>query len=336
MVRLLCLSSTGGGEGAIAFVGDDGGPVDEGSTGASTANARGPEALVASEVPMALFIAAPQCFVGGITTGPVQGESGGRAGRLWSERSDRAYGLAMRALIFLVAFLVVAGCASSGDADDGAAADASTTTASTTVPKTLPGETSSTVVATTTTAGTTTTTAPITTTTVTTTTVTTTTAPTTTTTSGGPYVIDDPEFYPLSPLPGSDGAGGSGCSPGSGPLPDGVWFGYVVAKSPTEIDFDLACFYFGDIAYTKGAEDGAEVNNDYYVRNVNPTLRTIPVAPSAGVWEIEAGSIGYLDVPFSDWPIDASGYIACPSDWCGVWLFVNSGNVTEILEQYVP
>jgi hypothetical protein len=145
-----------------------------------------------------------------------------------------------------------------------------------------------------------------------------------------------PEFYPLSPLPGSGGAAGSGCSPGAGALPDGVWFGYVLAKSAADIDFDLSCFYFGDIAYTKGAEDGEEVNNDYYVRNVNPTLRTVPVAPTAAVWEIETGSVGFLNVPFSGWPVDPAGYIACPSDWCGVWLFVNGGDVTEILEQFVP
>ena len=158
----------------------------------------------------------------------------------------------------------------------------------------------------------------------------------TTTTSRGPYEVGVPEFYPLSALPGSDGASGSGCSPGAGALPDGVWFGYVLAKSAADIDFDLSCFYFGDIAYTKGAEDGEEVNNDYYVRNINPTLRAIPVAPAAAVWEIETGSVGFLNVPFSGWPVDPAGYIACPSDWCGVWLFVNGGDVTEILEQFVP
>jgi hypothetical protein len=110
----------------------------------------------------------------------------------------------------------------------------------------------------------------------------------------------------------------------------------VVAKSATEIDFDLACFYFGDIAYSEGAADGEEVNNDYYVRNVNPTLRTIAIAPTATVHEIDAGSIGFLTVPFSGWPVDPSAYSSCPSNSCNVWLFVNGGEVTEILEQYTP
>ena len=192
---------------------------------------------------------------------------------------------------------------------------------------------------TTTTAATTTTTAATTTTTATTTSTaapTTTTTAATTTTSAGPYEVGVPDIYPLAALPGSGGAAGSSCSPGAGPLPDGVWFGYVVAKSAADIDFDLACFYYGDIAYTEGAADGEEVNNDYYVRNANPTLRTIPVAPTVTVYEIDAGSTGFLNIPFSGWPVDPTAYISCPSDSCNVWLFVNGGDVTEILEQYTP
>jgi hypothetical protein len=119
-------------------------------------------------------------------------------------------------------------------------------------------------------------------------------------------------------------------------LPDGVWFGYVLAKGSASVEFDLACFYFGDIAYTKGAEDGEEVNNDYYVRNQNPTTRTVPVETTATVYEIDATSTTFVPVPFSAWPLDPTAYIACPSNWCGVWLFVNGGVTTEILEQYVP
>jgi hypothetical protein len=165
---------------------------------------------------------------------------------------------------------------------------------------------------------------------------TTTTAPTTTTTSGGPYVVGTPELYPGAPRPGSGGAGGSGCSPGAGPLPDGVWFGYVDAIGATSIDFDLACLYVGDIAVAKGAEDGVEVDIDYYIRDNNLTLRTVPVTTAGIVYEIEAVTIDFLTVAFADWPVDPASFIACPSDWCGVWLFVNGGEVTEILEQNFP
>jgi hypothetical protein len=236
----------------------------------------------------------------------------------------------MRTLAFLLMVLVMAACSSSDGTQDAVAAAtsiAAESTAVTTVPPTTTEASTTTTVAPTTTAATTTTTTQPT---------TTTTQPTTTTTSGGPYVVGTPELYPLTPLPESDGAGGSGCAPGSGPLPDGVWFGNVGGIGAASVDFDLACFYFGDIAYAEGAKDGEEVNNDYYIRNVNPALRTVPIATGAMVFEIDAASIGYLSIPFADWPVDPAGYIACPSNWCGVWLFVNGGQVTEILEQYLP
>ncbi len=236
----------------------------------------------------------------------------------------------MRAFLFFLLVLAVVGCSSSGDTQDPIA---STTTAVpestvvTTVAPTTTVATTTTVVVTTTTAATTTTVVP-------TTTVapTTTTTAATTTTAGGPYEVGDPDLYPLTPLPGSDGAGGSGCAPGAGPLPDGIWFGYVHSIGTASVDFDLACFYFGDIAYTKGAEDGVEVANDWYVRNTNPTLRTVPVAAGATVYELDAGYVGFLTVPFPDWPVDPEGL----SDWDFFWLFVNGGEITEILEQFVP
>jgi len=116
-----------------------------------------------------------------------------------------------------------------------------------------------------------------------------------------------------------------------------VWFGYVVVRSASTIEFDLACFYFGDIAYEKGAEVGEEVANDYFVSNVNPTLRAITIAGDVSVFEIDATQPDtFLSVPFVDWPVDPSGYIACPDTFCGVWLYINDGAVTEIVEQYVP
>ncbi len=229
----------------------------------------------------------------------------------------------MKVVAVFLAVVVAAGCSSSDESQD-AAASATSVAAESTVVITVPPTTSE---------ATTTTTVPPTTTAATTTTKT---QLTTTTTSGGPYVVGTPELYPLTPLRESDGAGGSGCAPGAGPLPDGVWFGNVGAIGAASVDFDLACFYFGDIAYTEGAEDGEEVNNDYYIRDLNPALRTVRVAMGATVYELDPGSVGFLTVPFPDWPVDPAGYIACPSNWCGVWLFVNGGQVTEILEQYLP
>ncbi len=240
----------------------------------------------------------------------------------------------MRTLAALLIVLVIAACSSSDDAQN-AAAPPTTATGETTLTSIVPPSTI--VVTTSTTVAPTTTTGP------TTTLVSpppilapTTTVPMTTTTAGGPYVVGTPEIYPGAPLPGSAGAGGSGCAPGAGQLPDGVWFGYVHAIGATSIDFDLACLYTGDLARTKGAEDGVEVEIDYYIRNANPTLRTVPVMTGATVYELEVGSVGYLTVSYPNWPVNPAGSIVCPSNWCGVWLFVNGGEVTEILEQYFP
>ena len=236
----------------------------------------------------------------------------------------------MRTLAALFVVLAIAACDSSGGGQDTAAPATSTAVESTVPPSTIVVTTSTTVAPTTTAASTTTVLSPP------PTLAPTTTVPTTTTTSGGPYVVGTPELYPGAPRPGSDGAGGSGCAPGAGPLPDGVWFGYIGAIGPTSVDFELACLYTGDIAIAKGAEDGVEVDIDYYIRNNNPALRTVPVATGGIVYEIEATTIDFLTVAFADWPVDPAGFIACPSDWCGVWLFVNGGEVTEILEQYFP
>lgn len=227
--------------------------------------------------------------------------------------------------MFFLLVLAVAGCSSSDDTQDVAASVTSVaaeSTATTSAPPTTMPETT-TVATTTTTVATTTTT---------TTSPPTTTTAATTTTTGGPYVVGTPEFYPGAPLPGSGGAGGSGCAPGAGPLPDGIWFGYVDAIGAASVEFDLACLYVGDIAYDKGAEDGVAVENDWYVRNVNPTLRTVPVAAGAMVYELDAGYVGFLTVPFPDWPADPAGL----SPWDSFWLFVNGGEVTEILEQFFP
>lgn len=60
---------------------------------------------------------------------------------------------------------------------------------------------------------------------------------------------------------------GAGCMPGSGPLPDGQWLGYIAVSDPTVLRFDLVCFNS-----TTGA-----------VTNDNTTLRDVPLAEEATV-----------------------------------------------------
>ncbi len=147
-------------------------------------------------------------------------------------------------------------------------------------------------------------------------------------------MVGTPSLFPPDPLVGSDGARGSGCSPGPGALPDGVWFGFVDGGAAV-MDFDLACFYFGDIAWEKAAEQGDEAPNDFYISNQSTARRTVALDAATPVHWITA-DVEFALSPYGDWVADPAGYSNCPGEFCLVWLYVNGGAVTEILEQYLP
>lgn len=131
-------------------------------------------------------------------------------------------------------------------------------------------------------------------------------------------------------------AEGSGCTPGQGALPDGEWFGIVATTDDSELEFDLACWFTGDAAVRAAAEDGEESPppNDYYVRNANETLRSVPVADVAEViWYPEVGDpTSETTVSYSDW---ISQRVRREFD-LGVWLEVENGTIVKIREQWVP
>lgn len=156
-----------------------------------------------------------------------------------------------------------------------------------------------------------------------------------TTTTVSVHYATDPSLYPPESMSG-DGASGSGCSPGGGSLPAGVWFGYVTAANATSVQFDLACWYFGEIAWDVAATYGDTAENDYYIVNQNPTLRSVPVTSGAIVHHIDAASIGHDPISYTEWLLGPPGYLECPFGYCPLWLYVNDGEVTEIVEQYVP
>lgn len=109
-------------------------------------------------------------------------------------------------------------------------------------------------------------------------------------------------------LVAADGARGSGCSPGEGSLPDGVWFGYVTSVGTSSVTVDLAC--------VKGPDRGAQVVND------DGALRTVEVAPDACIARpLYSGDCGY----------DLDEFAVGPdSDHLGAWLFINDGTATGI------
>jgi len=151
---------------------------------------------------------------------------------------------------------------------------------------------------------------------------TTTTAATTTSTSvPRQFEVGVPE-YQVPALSGSDGYYGSGCAPGTDTLPDGIWFGGIERASETLIEFDLMCF---------GPPDAASPGAGK-ITNSNPKLRQVPVDASALVYAI-ADDGGWQLVPYPAWYVDPGHDTFCPPEGCwSVWLYVNDGAVTEIVQ----
>ncbi len=138
---------------------------------------------------------------------------------------------------------------------------------------------------------------------------------TTSTTTDVWYWVATPE-YQVASLPGAGGNYGSGCSPGSNTLPDGIWFGSIATADNSKIEFDLMCF-------GPGPEGPGDVTNS------NPKLRTVSVDPAAIVFRVVDGP-GWQAVPYSAW------LTILPSPFCSggcvYWLYVNDGVVTEVVE----
>ena len=127
----------------------------------------------------------------------------------------------------------------------------------------------------------------------------------------------------------------SGCTPGPGALPNGMWFGYVEAAGADSIEFDLACWFSGEPAVIASAQDGEESPppNDYYVRNVNPALRTIPIDPTATVaWLADPGGPDLTPIPYADWLAARVTRSYQP----GIIIEVTGGSSVFFQEQYVP
>ncbi|MEX1279915.1 MAG: hypothetical protein AB1Z55_04280 [Acidimicrobiia bacterium] len=139
-------------------------------------------------------------------------------------------------------------------------------------------------------------------------------------------------------------AEGSGCTPGTpDDLPDGTWFGYAVSATDTTMDFDLACWFSGDAAVLAAAEDGAESPppNDYHIRNENPALRTLTVAPSTEVESFAtSGDPSTVEtVTWADWAADRAGplfEVDGVDVYQDIWITVTGGEVVAVEEQYRP
>lgn len=117
----------------------------------------------------------------------------------------------------------------------------------------------------------------------------------------------------VAPAPTPTG-GGSGCSPGSGLLPDGVWFGFLGSVAEETIAFDLACYM------------SCDPGDGYQIGNQSSTKRTLHVD--------DAASVIFESVDGPDWE---NTYEAVADDYEEVglrnetWVYVNDANVTHIV-----
>jgi hypothetical protein len=103
------------------------------------------------------------------------------------------------------------------------------------------------------------------------------------------------------------------------------------------VTFDLIQWFEGDAAAKAAAEDGQESPppNDYYTRNVNPRLRTLPVASGARITLTrqtvgQGGGNAAGPVPADLATVAASGVGHI------FWATVQGGQIQALEEQYVP
>lgn len=218
----------------------------------------------------------------------------------------------MRSFVLLCALTLLMAACGDSTATTPAPPPAPGATATTTPPDTDPPPTAPTTV---------TTTVPTTTSTSTTTTTTSTTSTTTnTTTTTAPL----PEWTvaALGRNPGrslgDSPALGSGCAPGGGDLPDGVWFGWATSFGAAGVDFDLACLWPG-YAWPAAGNDSSR-------------LRTVPVADGALTYLGTAAPGRYDATALAAADLAVANAPGLPNHY-PFWLFVNGGKVTE-LSQY--
>ncbi len=143
-----------------------------------------------------------------------------------------------------------------------------------------------------------------------------------------------------------------------------VEFGYLTRVSSSEIVADYAQWLTGDEAAQAAFEDGViatveeGVPNDYYIRNVNSQLRTLPPAADVAVWLISpAAQLGsrlvdpgeWLEL-FNDgapwsWEDDDVpnwedhlhfGYYGASMVDTPYWFVILDGEVIAVEQQYVP
>lgn len=153
--------------------------------------------------------------------------------------------------------------------------------------------------------------------------------------TGDPTTTSSVNRSPTTPAPTTDSG------PHGDELAPGRHFVFVTALeregATFAIEFDVAQWLSGEAADRAAIEDGMiapgeHAENDYYIRNVNPRLRTMPVSGDAGVrvvdWDHCCEPVGST--------LDALAVRGFDTGRDSFWLTVASGVVVEVEEQYRP
>jgi len=143
-----------------------------------------------------------------------------------------------------------------------------------------------------------------------------------------------------------------------------IEFGYLTQVSASEIVADYAQWLTGDEANQAAFEDGEipsveeGVPNGYYIRNVNPRLRTLSLDDDVRVWLATPaeGPVTTIEVGIEEWlglfndgmpwdyetddlpPGEAPhfGYFGAGTVYAPYWLTILDGEVIAIEQQYIP
>ena len=163
-------------------------------------------------------------------------------------------------------------------------------------------------------------------------TTTTTAAPSTTTTTAPPATTGTTTGSPTVTEPTGDT--GDSVDTGKSELPDGRHYGYwstfEIGDTVAFGEFDLAYFLTGAEAEAAAAERGDEVNNDYYIVNHNPLLRTLNAKGDTEVQVLV--NVGGPDLT----PTNVADFAVDRHPTSGFWVTIADGIVTKIEEVFVP
>ena len=97
------------------------------------------------------------------------------------------------------------------------------------------------------------------------------------------------------------------------------------------VTFDLVQVFRDEEAAREAAKDHLEADNDSYMRNVNPRLRTLPVGAGATI------TANQLAGSNQDIPVTLSKLSSLTRAGSGVfWITVRGGQIVQVAQQWSP